>query len=42
MKMKLKIGLKQWKAPKLKVNKGTLYKYAKNVSTASHGCVTDL
>lgn len=38
----IKDRLKQWKAPKLKVNKGTLYKYAKNVSTASHGCVTDL
>ena len=38
----IKDRLKQWKAPKLKVNKGTLYKYAKNVSTASLGCVTDL
>ncbi|KAK9382605.1 dihydroxy-acid/6-phosphogluconate dehydratase [Kockiozyma suomiensis] len=29
-------------APPLRYNKGTLYKYAKNVSDASHGCVTDL
>ncbi len=32
---------KTWTAPPLKVNKGVLYKYAKNVSTASEGCVTD-
>ncbi|EGX51854.1 hypothetical protein AOL_s00043g588 [Orbilia oligospora ATCC 24927] len=25
----------------LKYNKGTLYKYAKNVADASHGCITD-
>jgi len=31
-----------WKAPDLKVNKGALYKYAKNVGSASQGCVTDL
>jgi len=30
-----------WKAPPLKVNQGTLYKYAKVVADASHGCVTD-
>jgi dihydroxy-acid dehydratase len=30
-----------WKAPNLKVEKGVLYKYAKAVSTASEGCVTD-
>ena len=30
-----------WKAPVLKVSKGSLYKYAKIVSTASKGCVTD-
>ncbi|WWC87578.1 dihydroxy-acid dehydratase [Kwoniella dendrophila CBS 6074] len=30
-----------WTAPPLKVNKGTLYKYAKLVTDASHGCVTD-
>lgn len=31
----------QWTAPPLKVSKGTLYKYTKNVSNASLGCVTD-
>ncbi|WVF66755.1 dihydroxy-acid dehydratase [Kwoniella sp. CBS 6097] len=31
-----------WIAPPLKVNKGALLKYARNVSDASHGCVTDL
>ena len=30
-----------WKKPKLKVNKGSLYKYARFVSSASKGCVTD-
>lgn len=30
-----------WKAPELKVKRGVLYKYAKSVSTASEGCVTD-
>ncbi len=30
-----------WKAPALKVRKGSLYKYAKTVSSASKGCVTD-
>lgn len=33
---------KEWKAPDLKVQSGSLYKYAKLVSTASDGCVTDL
>ncbi|KAI9723342.1 MAG: dihydroxy-acid dehydratase ilv3 [Candelaria pacifica] len=32
---------KRWKAPKLKYEKGTLYKYAKLVKDASHGCITD-
>lgn len=32
---------KEWKQPELKVNKGVLYKYAKCVSSASTGCVTD-
>jgi dihydroxy-acid dehydratase len=32
---------KEWKAPPLKYNKGTLYKYAKLVQDASHGCITD-
>ncbi|MDA7559048.1 dihydroxy-acid dehydratase [Flavobacteriaceae bacterium] len=31
----------QWEAPKLKVQRGVLYKYAKTVSSASKGCVTD-
>jgi dihydroxy-acid dehydratase len=30
-----------WKAPALKFNKGVLYKYARTVSSASQGCVTD-
>ena len=30
-----------WKAPALKATRGTLYKYIKNVSDASKGCVTD-
>ena len=28
-------------APPYKETRGTLYKYIKNVSDASHGCVTD-
>ena len=32
---------KNWKAPALKFSKGVLYKYAKTVSSASKGCVTD-
>ena len=31
----------KWNAPKLKVSSGVLYKYAKLVSSASKGCVTD-
>ena len=31
----------QWQAPPLKFSSGVLYKYIKNVSTASDGCVTD-
>ena len=31
----------QWKAPELKVSRGVLYKYAKAVSSATEGCVTD-
>ncbi|WP_159021785.1 dihydroxy-acid dehydratase [Formosa sp. L2A11] len=30
-----------WVAPKLKAERGVLYKYAKTVSSASKGCVTD-
>ncbi|KAI9506431.1 dihydroxy-acid dehydratase [Coemansia spiralis] len=32
---------KDWVAPPLKATKGTLYKYIKNVKSASCGCVTD-
>lgn len=32
----------QWQKPALKATKGILYKYAKQVSTAAEGCVTDL
>ncbi|MBT8183237.1 MAG: dihydroxy-acid dehydratase, partial [Eudoraea sp.] len=31
----------RWKQPPLKVRRGSLYKYAKTVSSASKGCVTD-
>jgi dihydroxy-acid dehydratase len=31
----------QWKAPALKAKNGVLYKYAKSVSSASEGCITD-
>lgn len=30
-----------WAAPPLKVSSGTLFKYARLVSDASHGCITD-
>lgn len=30
-----------WTAPSLKATRGTLYKYIKNVKSASEGCVTD-
>jgi dihydroxy-acid dehydratase len=30
-----------WQQPELKVKKGVLYKYAKTVTTAAEGCVTD-
>jgi dihydroxy-acid dehydratase len=32
---------KNWKKPALKATKGILYKYAKQVTTAADGCVTD-
>lgn len=32
---------KKWKAPELKFDRGVLYKYARTVSSASKGCVTD-
>lgn len=31
----------KWSAPPFKANRGTLYKYIKNVKSASEGCVTD-
>jgi dihydroxy-acid dehydratase len=31
----------RWTAPPLKATRGTLYKYIKNVKSASEGCVTD-
>ncbi len=31
-----------WKMPPYKATRGTLYKYIKNVTSASLGCVTDL
>lgn len=31
-----------WKAPQLKAQCGTLYKYIKNVESASLGCITDI
>ncbi len=37
----LKARKKQWTQPELKVTRGTLYKFAANVSSASQGCVTD-
>lgn len=33
--------LKSWQAPPYKATQGTLYKFIKNVSSASEGCVTD-
>jgi dihydroxy-acid dehydratase len=33
--------LQKWKAPPLKATKGTLFKFIKNVKSASEGCVTD-
>ena len=32
---------KSWKSPPYKATRGTLYKYIKNVQSASQGCVTD-
>ena len=33
--------IQAWAAPPLKATRGTLYKYIKNVKSASEGCVTD-
>lgn len=38
---KLEERRKNWEAPPLSVTSGTLYKYAKLVSSASEGCITD-
>jgi dihydroxy-acid dehydratase len=35
------IRRKEWIQPELKVKRGSLYKYARTVSSASKGCVTD-
>ncbi|SDQ72365.1 dihydroxy-acid dehydratase [Flagellimonas zhangzhouensis] len=32
---------KEWKQPELKIKSGSLYKYARTVSSAAKGCVTD-
>ena len=37
----LKLRKSKWTAPSLKIKKGVLYKYARTVSCASEGCVTD-
>lgn len=37
----LKQRRKAWSAPPFKATRGTLYKYIKNVKSASEGCVTD-
>ena len=37
----LKQRKENWNAPELKAKRGVLYKYAKTVSSASQGCVTD-
>ena len=39
--MELERRKKEWVRPSLKVSKGSLYKYARMVSSASEGCVTD-
>ncbi|UII75687.1 dihydroxy-acid dehydratase [Flagellimonas sp. HMM57] len=38
----LAVRKEKWVQPPLKVKKGSLYKYAKTVSSASKGCVTDM
>jgi dihydroxy-acid dehydratase len=37
----LSVRRARWTAPPLKATSGTLYKYIKNVMSASEGCVTD-
>jgi dihydroxy-acid dehydratase len=33
---------KDWKQPAIKATKGVLFKYARSVTTAAEGCVTDV
>ena len=40
-KAEIKDRFESWKEPSLKVKNGSLYKYAKCVTSASFGCVTD-
>ncbi len=40
-KEELEIRRKNWKQPDYKIKSGSLFKYVKNVSSASEGCVTD-
>ncbi len=40
-KEELRERKQKWLAPKLKAERGVLYKYARTVSSASKGCVTD-
>ena len=37
----LKVRKEEWQKPVLSVTKGILYKYAKQVTTAAEGCITD-
>ncbi|HYC29916.1 MAG TPA: dihydroxy-acid dehydratase [Chitinophagaceae bacterium] len=37
----LSLRREKWKQPQLKAQKGILFKYARHVKTAAHGCVTD-
>ncbi|MEQ1830512.1 MAG: dihydroxy-acid dehydratase [Pirellula sp.] len=39
--LELAVRRSKWQAPPLKATRGTLYKYIKNVKSASDGCVTD-
>jgi dihydroxy-acid dehydratase len=39
--MEIEARRKNWKQPALKATKGILYKYAKQVTTAAEGCITD-
>ncbi len=41
IKEELQKRRQKWQAPKLKADRGVLYKYARTVSSASKGCVTD-